>query len=58
MTTTENLAGFIGSVAAGPALQFAGSRLVFATIAILAGTGAAMFVLGLRVRPDVSLAST
>ncbi|GAA3836042.1 macrolide resistance MFS transporter Mrx(A) [Sphaerisporangium flaviroseum] len=51
VTTTENLAGFIGSVAAGPALQVAGSRPVFATIAVLAAAGAAMFVLGLRT-PD------
>ncbi|GLW27742.1 hypothetical protein [Actinoplanes regularis] len=44
------LAGFIGSVAAGPALQFAGPRTVFTTIAILACAGAAMFVKGLRDR--------
>ncbi|GIE86044.1 MFS transporter [Actinoplanes regularis] len=50
VTTTENLAGFIGSVAAGPALQFAGPRTVFTTIAILACAGAAMFVKGLRDR--------
>lgn len=58
VTTTENLAAFIGSVTAGPALQFAGSRPVFATIAVLASAGAATFVLGLRVTPNVSFAST
>jgi hypothetical protein len=30
----------------------------FATIAVLAGSGAAIFVLGLRVTPNVSFAST
>ena len=58
VTTTENLAAFIGFAAAGPALQFAGSRPVFATIAVIAGAGAATFVLGLRVTPDASFAST
>ncbi|WP_199512882.1 MFS transporter [Nucisporomicrobium flavum] len=33
VTTTENLAGFVASVSVGPALQFAGTRPVFATIA-------------------------
>ena len=56
VTTTENLAAFIGSVAAGPALQFAGSRPVSAAIAVIAGAGAAMFVLGLRVTPNASFA--
>jgi predicted MFS family arabinose efflux permease len=51
VTNTENLAGFIGSITAGPALQFAGSSQVFATIAVLAGAGATMFALGLRVTP-------
>ncbi|MEV6348676.1 MFS transporter [Actinoplanes sp. NPDC051851] len=57
VTTTENLAGFIGFTAAGPALQFAGPRPVFAAIAVLAAGGATMFVLGLRVTPDVSYAA-
>lgn len=57
VTTTENLAAFIGYVAAGPALQFAGTRPVFAIIAVLTGAGAAMFVLGLRMTPNASFAS-
>lgn len=48
VTTTENLAGFVGSIVAGPALQFIGLRPVFAAIAVVAGAGAALFVLGLR----------
>jgi predicted MFS family arabinose efflux permease len=60
VTTTENLAAFVGTVAAGPALQLAGSRPVFAAIAALAGAGAAVYVLGLRAgthhpRPDAVL---
>jgi predicted MFS family arabinose efflux permease len=58
VTTTENLAAFIGSVTTGPALQFGGARPVFAVIAVLGGTGAAMFVLGLRVSPRASFAAT
>jgi predicted MFS family arabinose efflux permease len=54
VTTTENLAAFVGFAAAGPALQFAGSRPVFATIAVIAGAGATTFVLGLRVTPNAS----
>ncbi|MET7705721.1 MFS transporter [Micromonospora sp. NPDC005413] len=57
VTNTENLAGFVGAVATGPALQFAGVRPVLATIAVLAGAGAAIFVRGLRVPPVVSFAS-
>lgn len=56
VTTTENLATFIGFAAAGPALQFAGTRPVFATIAVIAGAGTAMFVLGIRVTPNASIA--
>lgn len=58
ITTTENLAAFVGTVTAGPALQLAGSRPVFATIAVLASAGAATFILGLRVTPSVSFATT
>ncbi|MFI5930967.1 MFS transporter [Actinoplanes sp. NPDC051494] len=47
VTTIENLAAFVGYTAAGPALQLAGPRPVFAAIAALATAGAATYVLAL-----------
>jgi MFS family permease len=48
VTTTENMAAFIGFAAAGPALQLSGLRPVFAVIASLATLGATTFVLAIR----------
>ncbi|MEV0430713.1 MFS transporter [Micromonospora sp. NPDC050495] len=48
VTTTENLAAFIGYTAAGPALQLSGLRTVFAAIATLATLGAGAFAMALR----------
>ncbi|PTA48178.1 MFS transporter [Micromonospora sp. RP3T] len=48
VTTTENLAAFVGYTAAGPALQFSGLRPVFAGIAALAALGAVTFTAALR----------
>ncbi|WP_319464250.1 MFS transporter [Micromonospora sp. RTP1Z1] len=48
VTTTENLAAFVGYTAAGPALQLSGLRTVFAVIATLAALGAITFAMALR----------
>lgn len=48
VTTTENLAAFVGYTAAGPALQLSGLRTVFAAIATLAALGAITFAMALR----------
>ncbi|MFI2709194.1 MFS transporter [Micromonospora sp. NPDC018662] len=49
VTTTENLAAFVGYTAAGPALQLSGLRPVFAGIAALAALGAVSFTAALHV---------
>ncbi|NES27934.1 MFS transporter [Micromonospora terminaliae] len=48
VTTTENLAAFVGYTAAGPALQLSGLRTVLAVIATLAALGAITFAMALR----------
>lgn len=48
VTTTENLAAFVGYTAAGLALQLSGVRTVFAVIATLAALGAITFAIALR----------
>ncbi|WP_405092180.1 MFS transporter [Micromonospora sp. NBC_01392] len=56
VTTTENLAAFVGYTAAGPALQFSGLRPVFAGIAALAALGAVTFTAALRLdRPTTKV---
>lgn len=61
VTTSENLAAFIGYTAAGPALHLSGLRTVFAAIATLATLGATTFAMALRAdhppsdRPSQSL---
>ena len=57
VTTTENLAAFVGYTAAGPALQLSGLRPVFAGIAALAALGAVTFTAALRLdRPTTEVA--